>query len=376
MVEAKTEGGYDMVDKNRVITASNAPATGVAEEKQKYRKLLLRRSLFLIFCAFLLFTIAGVSLTLGSADLSFLDAYAAIFGRFFPDLFRVTPLADTVVWTLRLPRMLLAVLAGAAFAMSGSTTQAILRNPLATPYTLGVSAGAGLGAAIGIIAGRGVVDGPLLIVSNAFVFSIVPVLVILLMIKRRGASPETIILSGIAIMYIFSACTTLLQYFAESNAVSATVFWAIGDLSRAAWWQLPYILSAFILCFLINLRLSWDLNIMKMGDDSAKSLGVEVDRVRIVVLLTACLSTAVVVSFTGAIGFICLVAPHICRAVIGGDERLLIISSSMFGAILLLFADIVARRLVAPIVLPVGAITAFLGGPLLLYLLIRRKRIN
>jgi len=115
---------------------------------------------------------------------------------------------------------------------------------------------------------------------------------------------------------------------------------------------------------------------MKMGDDSAKSLGVEVDRVRIVVLLTACLSTAVVVSFTGAIGFICLVAPHICRAVIGGDERLLIISSSMFGAILLLFADIVARRLVAPIVLPVGAITAFLGGPLLLYLLIRRKRIN
>jgi len=376
LVEAKTEGGYDMVDKNRVITASNAPATGVAEEKQKYRKLLLRRSLFLIFCAFLLFTIAGVSLTLGSADLSFLDAYAAIFGRFFPDLFRVTPLADTVVWTLRLPRMLLAVLAGAAFAMSGSTTQAILRNPLATPYTLGVSAGAGLGAAIGIIAGRGVVDGPLLIVSNAFVFSIVPVLVILLMIKRRGASPETIILSGIAIMYIFSACTTLLQYFAESNAVSATVFWAIGDLSRAAWWQLPYILSAFILCFLINLRLSWDLNIMKMGDDSAKSLGVEVDRVRIVVLLTACLSTAVVVSFTGAIGFICLVAPHICRAVIGGDERLLIISSSMFGAILLLFADIVARRLVAPIVLPVGAITAFLGGPLLLYLLIRRKRIN
>jgi len=374
LVEAKTEGGYDMVDKNRVITASNAPEAGVSEEKQKYRKLLLRRSLFLIFCAFLLFTVAGVSLTLGSADLSFLDAYAAIFGRFFPDLFRVTPLADTVVWTLRLPRMLLAVLAGAAFAMSGSTTQAILRNPLATPYTLGVSAGAGLGAAIGIIVGRGIVDGPFLIVSNAFVFSIVPVLVILLMIKRRGASPETIILSGIAIMYIFSACTTLLQYFAESNAVSATVFWAIGDLSRAAWWQLPYILSAFILCFLINLRLAWDLNIMKMGDDSAKSLGVEVDRVRIVVLLTACLSTAVVVSFTGAIGFICLVAPHICRAVIGSDERLLIISSSLFGAILLLFADIVARRLIAPIVLPVGAITAFLGGPLLLYLLIRRKR--
>ncbi|MGF3523103.1 MAG: FecCD family ABC transporter permease [Candidatus Bathyarchaeia archaeon] len=365
-----------MVAQKRVSLASNISDDGVAEEKRKYRKLLLRRSLFLIFCVILLLAVAGVSLTLGSAEMSFFDAYAAIFARFSPDLFHVTPLADTVIWTLRLPRMLLAVLAGASFAMSGSTTQAILRNPLATPYTLGVSAGAGLGAAIGIIVGRGIIDGPLLIVGNAFIFSIIPVFVILLMIKRRGASPETIILSGIAIMYIFSACTTLLQYFAESNAVSATVFWTIGDLSRAAWWQLPYILSAFIFCFIINLRLAWDLNIMKMGDDSAKSLGVEVDRVRIIVLLTACLSTAVVVSFTGAIGFICLVAPHICRAVIGGDERLLIVSSSLFGAILLLFADIVARRLIAPIVLPVGAITAFLGGPLLLYLLIRRKRIN
>ncbi|MCX8150007.1 MAG: iron ABC transporter permease [Candidatus Bathyarchaeota archaeon] len=376
MAETTKEGSNVMVVKRRVVTAYNTPQDGVTEEKRKYRRLLLRRSLFLIFCVILLLTVAGVSLALGSAEMSFFDAYAAIFGRFFPNIFHVTPLADTVVWTLRLPRMLLAVLAGAAFAMAGSTTQAILRNPLATPYTLGVSAGAALGAAIGIIVGRGVTDGPLLIVGNSFVFSIIPIFVILLMIKRRGASPETIILSGIAIMYIFSACTTLLQYFAESNAVSATVFWAIGDLSRAAWWQLPYILSVFILCFIINLRLAWDLNIMKMGDDSAKSLGVEVDRVRIIVLLTACLSTAVVVSFTGAIGFICLVAPHICRAVVGGDERLLLVSSSLFGAILLIFADIIARRLIAPIVLPVGAITAFLGGPLLLYLLIRRRRVN
>lgn len=365
-----------MVGKDRINPLPEQPLDSVDDEKQKYRKLVLRRSLFIVFCVVLLFITAGVSLALGSAEMSFLDAYAAVFGRFFPDWLPVTPLADTVVWTLRLPRMLLAVLAGAALAMSGSTTQAILRNSLATPYTLGVSAGAGLGAAIGIILGRGITDGPFLIVGNAFVFSLIPVCVILLMVKRKGAAPETIILSGIAIMYIFSACTTLLQYFAESNAVSATVFWAIGDLSRAAWWQLPYILGALVLCFVINLRLSWDLNIMKMGDDSAKSLGVEVDRVRVVTLITACISTAVVVSFTGAIGFICLVAPHICRAVIGGDERFLLVSSSLFGAILLLFADIVARRLIAPIVLPVGAVTAFLGGPLLLYLLIRKKRLS
>jgi len=322
----------------------------------------------------LLFVVAGIALALGSADMTFLDAYAAVFARAFPNTFHVSELADTVVWTLRLPRILLAVFAGAVLAMGGCITQTTLRNPIATPYTLGVSAGAGLGAAIGIILGKSLFGGELMLIGNAFVFSLIPVFVILLLVKRKGASPETMILAGVAMVYIFNACTTILQYFAESNAVSATVFWLVGDLSRAAWWQLPYILAVLIVCLLVNVKLSWDLNLMKMGDDTAKSLGVEVDRTRKIVLIAACLSTATVVSFTGAIGFICLVAPHICRAVVGGDERYLIVSSALFGSILLLVADIVARRLIAPVVLPVGAITAFLGGPLLLYLLIRRRK--
>ena len=362
-----------MVDKERIDTASKQNNSVAENEKLKYRRLLLKRSLFIAFCAVLLFVVAGVALALGSASLSFFEAYSAVFAKFFPDWFSVSELADNVVWNLRLPRILLAVLAGSTLAIAGTSTQAILRNPLATPYTLGVSAGASLGASIGIILGRGLTDGPFLIILNAFIFSLIPVIVILLLTKKRGLSPETVILAGIAIMYIFSACTTILQYFAESNAVAATVFWTIGDLSRAAWWQTPYIFVVLILSAAINLRLSWDLNIMKMGDDTAKGLGVEVNRVRKLVFITACLSTATVVSFTGPIGFIGLVSPHICRAIIGGDEKFLIISSSLFGAVLLLFADTLARRLLAPIVLPVGAITAFLGGPLLLYLLIRKK---
>jgi iron complex transport system permease protein len=363
-----------MVDKNTINSPFNLPPNEIEREKLKYRKLALKRILFVILCAILLVVVAGFSLALGSAQMSFLDAYAAIFGKFFPNWFTVTPLADTVVWHLRLPRMLLAVLAGAALAMSGSTTQATLRNPLATPYTLGVSAGAGLGAVIGIILGRGILNGPFVIISNAFLFSLIPIIVILLLVKRRGADATTIILAGVAVMYIFSACTTLLQYFGEANAVSATVFWLVGDLSRAAWWQLPYLLGAVLVCFAINLRLSWDLNILRMGDDTAKSLGVEVDRVRKIILITACLATATVVSFTGPIGFIGLLAPHICRVVIGGDERFLLVASTLFGASLLLFSDIIARTLIAPIVLPVGVLTAFLGGPLLLYLLIRKKK--
>jgi iron complex transport system permease protein len=357
-----------MVDKNLAPQASDAET-----EKEKYRKLLVKRVLFLVVCAVSLFIIAGISLAQGSSSLSFTDAYAAVFNRFFPNYFAVSSLADTVVWHLRLPRILLAILAGAIFAMSGSTTQAILRNPLATPYTLGVSAGAGLGASLGIIFGQGLLGEHLVIVGNAFIFSLIPAFVILMMVKRRGADPATIILSGVAVMYIFSACNTLLQYFAEADAVNAAVFWLVGDLSRASWWQLPYVLIVFVACFAINIKLSWDLNLMKMGDDTAKSLGVEVGRVRTVTLVAACISTATVVSFTGAIGFICLLAPHICRAFIGGDERVLIVASSLFGANLLLVADLIARRIIAPIMLPVGALTAFLGGPLLLYLLIRRK---
>jgi iron complex transport system permease protein len=241
-----------MVDKKPIT-----PITDVQKEKSKYRRTLLKRTIFLVASAVVLFVVAGFSLSLGSASISFWEAYSAIFAKFWPNYFTVRPLASVIVWELRLPRMLLAVIAGAALAMPGATTQSILRNPLATPYTLGVSAGASLGAAIGIILGAGLTDGTLMIITNAFIFSLIPVTVILLLVKHKGASPETMILAGISITYVFSACTTLLQYFAESNALAATVFWTVGDLSRAAWWQLPYILVVLIACFAINLWLSW-----------------------------------------------------------------------------------------------------------------------
>ncbi len=312
-----------MVDNKQINPQPKPEKSTVEDEKKKYRKLTAKRGLFIGFCVVLLLVIAGLALSLGSANMSFLDAYAAVFAKAFPDWFHASSLADTVVWNLRLPRILLAIFAGAALAMGGCTTQATLRNSIATPFTLGVSAGAGLGAAIGIILGAGLLEGEFLIIGNAFLFSLIPVVVILMLVKRKGASPETMILAGVAMVYIFSACTTILQYFAEPNAVSATVFWLVGDLSRAAWWQLPYILVVLIVCMIVNVKLAWDLNLMKMGDDTAKSLGVEVDRTRKIVLITACVSTATVVSFTGAIGFICLVAPHICRTVVGGDERVL-----------------------------------------------------
>jgi iron complex transport system permease protein len=368
-----------MVDKTQVTLQSN-PETNIEEEKTKYRKVIAKRNLFLAICVVLLIIIAGIALSLGSANMTFLDAYVAIFERAFPDWFHASsPVAYTVVWTLRLPRILLAVLAGAALAIGGCTTMAILKNPIATPYTLGVSSGAGLGAAIGIIMGTSLFGAEILgrqfvIISNAFIFALIPVAVVLLLSKRNDSSPHTMILAGVAMGYIFSACTTILKYFAESSALSAVVFWLVGDLNNAEWSQLPYIFGMLTIVAAVTIYLSWDINALKLGDDTAKSLGVEVDRTRKVTLILSCLLTATVVAFTGPIGFICLLAPHICKAFVGEDQRLLIISSGLVGAILLIVADIIARQLLAPILLPVGAVTAFLGGPVLLYLLIKRRR--
>jgi iron complex transport system permease protein len=360
-----------MVDNKQVTEVKE---TNIAEEKRKYKKLIARRGLFLTFSLVLLFVVIGVAIVIGSANfMTFLDAYKAIFAKFFPSLFQVESRVDFVVWGLRLPRILLAVLAGAVFAMGGCITQVTLRNPVATPYTLGVSTGAGLGATIAIVLGVGILGGQFLIIGNAFVFSLIPIFAIIMLMRRKSVAPQTIILVGLAMSYIFNACTTILQYFANDNALSSAVFWMMGDLSTAAWWQLPYVLGVLVLCLIVNLKLSRDLNILKMGDDTAKSLGVEVERTRKIALVVTCLSTATVASFTGPIGFICLVAPHICRAIIGGDERYLIVSSAVFGGILLLVADILARQLIPTNALPVGAITAFLGGPMLLYLLIKRK---
>lgn len=362
-----------MVGKN-IESENNSDRTRILfHERRQYERLIVRRLLFLVFCVISLFFLIGVSLSIGSAQISITEAYLVIFNKLSGGAFEVNEIAERVVMHLRMPRTLMAALSGAVLAISGSTVITSLRNSLATPYTLGVSSAAGFGAAIAIILGRGIIEGGLLIISNAFVLSLIPALVILLLSKKSWASPETIILTGVAMNYIFSAANTLLQFFAESEAVRATVFWLVGDLARSDWWQIPYVLGILVFLFLVNMRSAWDLNVMRVGDVAAKALGVEANKVRRTVLLTACLATATVVSFTGAIGFIGLLSSHICRIIIGRDERYLIPASGLFGANLLLAADIVARRIIAPIMLPVGAVTAVLGGPMLLYLLLRRR---
>lgn len=343
-------------------------------ERSKILRLFAKRMAFIFGVLILCVIMIGVSITIGTSNTSVGDAYKAIVNTLFPNTFpEISNLTMVIVRDIRMPRVLMAVFAGASLAAGGCITQSILKNPLATPYTLGVSSGAGFGAALTIIFGIGLFGGIGGIIVNAFVFSLIPIAIVTLASRYRTMTPMMMILCGVAISYMFSASNTIFQYFGEANAVKSVVFWMVGDLNEILLWHIPYVAVTLIAVFCVAMFLSRDINIMRMGDDTAKGLGVNAGRIRTVSLVMSCILTAVVVSFTGAIGFVCLLAPQISRMFVGSEMQYLLPASALTGACLLSAADMFAKTVIAPIMLPVGAVTALIGGPVLIILIIRSR---
>lgn len=340
---------------------------------EKYMKHNGRKVTFILAFFPLILLILGIALSLGSADISIGEAYTALLHKFFPNYFQSNWLAETCVWNLRLPRILMGILAGAGLAISGCISQGVLKNPLASPYTLGISSGAGFGASLAILSGASLVGGQYLVIGNAFIFALISSLIIIGLASHKGATPETMILAGIAMTCLFGSATMVLQYFGEAEAVKEAVFWMVGDLGRVSWSKLSLVLIMLVICLPIIFWKSWDLNVIGEGDETAESLGVNVKRTRIFLMIVSTLLVASIVCFTGTIGFIGLVAPHIVRMIIGGDNRFLFPASGLVGAVLLVVSDTVARRIISPIILPVGTLTAFLGVPLFLYLIMKKR---
>jgi iron complex transport system permease protein len=341
---------------------------------EKYQRFVGRKMLFLILLLIGIVLLAGVAATLGSANISVLDVYSAILSRFFPGSFQTSWFADTIVWGLRLHRILLAIVAGMGLAIAGAVMQGILKNPLASPFTLGISSAASFGAALAIVLGAGFVGGEWMIISNAFVFTLLASMTVYGLAKYKGITPETMILAGIAIMYLFQAMTSFLQYVGHAEQVQEVVFWMMGSMGRSSWDKVWIVTAVIAICFPYLLLKSWDINAMGAGDETATSLGVNVEKTRIICMMAVSLITASVICFTGTIGFIGLVSPHITRMVIGGDHRFLLPASALVGGLLLLAADTAARTILAPVILPVGIMTAFLGVPFFVYLFMRRKK--
>lgn len=343
-----------------------------------YTGYLRRKALVLAGCIVVLVLLAFVSIGVGSVTLPAEDVWQTL-------LYHSSGNAEMIIWNIRIPRVLSAIVSGAGLAAAGVVMQSVLRNPLSSPYTLGVSQAAAFGAAFAITSlGAGtlgrmlsdaiVVNNPWLVTICAFISSLGATGVILLVAKYRTTSPEVMILVGVALAALFTAGTTFLQYFSSAEQIAAIVFWTFGDIGRATWNDLAIIVIVVIPCILYFLLRRWDYNALDSGDETAKSLGIHVERVRTIAMFLASLIAAVVVSFLGIIGFIGLVSPHMVRRIIGDDQRSLFPVSCVVGGIILLAADTVARIIIAPAVLPVGVLTAFLGAPLFLYLLIRGNR--
>lgn len=343
----------------------------------QYKKYRSRNRMFIWAMVILLLFIACISLIAGSHQIGWREILELLQGKGME-------MNRQIVLSIRLPRMLAAVITGIILSVAGAIMQILLRNPLASPYTLGISNAAAFGASFGIVflgAGTGVVrssdlfliTNPYVVTISAFLGSLLGLGIILLIIKAKQASVETIILSGVIINSLFGAGIAVMQYLANNVQLASIVFWNFGDLGRSDWYKLIFLIVVLVPSMIYFYLKRWDYKVLGSGDDYARSMGVNPQRIRVGGMVITSLCTAVAVSFFGVIAFVGLVVPHIVRKCIGGNEEFLITGSAVFGGMFLLLCDTVARTVISPIILPVGILTSFLGVPLFLFLLTRKK---
>lgn len=354
--------------------AHTAPAIP-ADGRQRYKGYVRRKWLALIGIAAITFALVIASLMSGSSNMSLLEVLGGLFGAGDEH-------ARMVVWNLRMPRILTALVGGVALAMAGCAFQSVLRNPLASASTLGISQGAAFGASVAIIligGGSAIHEGissgnPYVTAGCAFLGAISSTVAILALSRFRDMTPESIVLAGVALSAVFTGATALIQYFAEDTQIAAVVFWTFGDLGRVTYRELAImgaVAAAAGIFFFLN---RWNFNAMESGEGSAHGLGVNVAGLRLCAMFVAAAAASTVIAFCGTINFIGLAAPHITRRLIGSDYRHLLAGSAIMGAGLLLASDLIARTVLAPVILPISAITSFVGAPVFLYLLMKGSR--
>lgn len=304
-----------------------------------------------------------ISLSAGSLDLPWNKLFAIL--RQGPG----SDIEQVIIWQIRFPRALLAGLVGAALSLSGVTFQAVLRNPLADPYLLGVSGGAALGAVTALTCG---IQSPIVIPLAAFVGALTALLLVYLVAQAHTCSSHTLILSGVMIGSLAAALLLFLLWRAPADATRQAIFWLAGNLSLANPDWLSWGWLWLIIGFLLLWSQSLNLDLLTQGEETAADLGLNVGRTRLILFTLAGALTACAVSLAGLVGFVGLVIPHICRLLWGPGHRLLLPFSALLGSTFLIIADAIARSLYAPAEIPVGVVTALLGAPFFLYLL-RRK---
>lgn len=362
---------HNFIDMNR----KNEKTLSVSEQYNVAKAKKIAIILILLALVFLFFV---VNVFVGSGTLSFKEVFLAIFNK-------GSETARLIVRRIRFPRVIAALIAGGGLAVSGLVMQTVLKNPLASPTTLGVSNAAVFGANFAIIVvGAGAfhsthgswlsISNPYLVSTFSFLSAIIAAGSILLLARLKNLNASAIVLAGVAVSAIFQAGTTLIQYFASDTQVASAVYWTFGDLGRASYKTdlIMFIVVAVSTLFFFLKR--WDFSAMSGGIAYAKTLGVNTRFMTIMSLLLASLITSVTVSFLGIIGFVGLTAPQFMKRIVGDDYRFLLPSSFLAGALLLLISDILGRLPIFGTSVPVGVVTSLIGGPVFLAILLRRKK--
>jgi iron complex transport system permease protein len=354
-----------MVNKSGAI-GGNPPGGMNDYKKAAARKLLLIAGLFLLLTA-----VFFVDVFTGSSGMSPSKVLEAVF---YPD--QVDSMSRVIVWTYRLPIAIMALLVGAALGIAGSQMQTILNNPLASPFTLGISAAAGFGASLAIVFGYRYFPQ----IENyavplaAFVFAFLSMLLICGIGRAKRGVAETIILVGVALAFLFNALLSMVQFFSTADELQAIVFWLFGSLMQSNWEKIGILALALAIVAPLIATNAWKLTAMRLGDEKAKSLGVNAEGLRLSTLAYVSIITALAVCFTGVIGFIGLVAPHIARMAVGEDQRFFMPLAGLCGALVLSSASILCKAIVPGIIFPIGIITSLVGIPFFLTMIIGKKQ--
>lgn len=280
-----------------------------------------------------------------------------------------------IVWDIRLPYALMALIVGLALGLAGAEMQTILNNPLASPFTLGVSSAAAFGAALAIVLGIGIPGIPAqwFISANAFLFALMAALLLDGITRWTNVATSGVVLFGIALVFTFNALVSMLQFIANEDTLQGLVFWTMGSLARASWEKLGVLLLALAVLMPLSFISSWKLTALRLGEDRATSFGINVRRLRLATLLRISILSALSVAFVGPIGFIGLVAPHIARMVFGEDHRFYLPASALMGALVLSLASVASKNLIPGVIIPVGIVTSLVGVPFFLSIILRHR---
>jgi len=367
----------------------NGPESDLAEAS--YRKLQMRRLTIIFGLAIVTFIGMIAALSIGAVDIPFFDTAAIVINKIFFGVFGDVSnyTYNRIIADIRMPRIILCVLTGASLGMAGAIMQGLLRNPLVSPFTLGVSTASSFGAALAIVFGTSLLGAAyydsylflgqeitideLLKTVSAFVFGMLSIAVVIIISKRTNVSRSTLILSGVIISYIFQSGLMLTKFLSDDAQLRDITMWMMGGFSGTTWGVILIVLPIVLICGLLMEKMAVDINALSSGDDVASNLGINVKSLRNRGLILSTLIASTCIAFTGTIGFIGLMAPHLCRMLVGNDHRYLIPASALLGAAILVVSDLFARIILRPSEIPVGVIMYVIGGIFFMWLVFGKK---